>query len=209
MNNNWHGYILDGSKRNIRRVLNSNYYWKYDLRAMSAFITADNIDQLLQESGFAQDVGLMSIDVDGVDYWILSAIEYVQPRILILEYNALFGSDRAITVPYRNDFDRSKAHFSNLYFGASLPALVHLAEQKGFSFVGTNSAGVNAFFVRNDLVGDLTIPILNIEDGFTNSKLRQSRDRNGNLNFLRENEALNEIKGMPVINVLTGGLEEL
>ena len=66
---------------------------------------------------------------DGVDYFILESITFYRPKILILEYNPTFGNERSISVPYRSDFNRTNAHFSNLYFGASLGALTSIAEK--------------------------------------------------------------------------------
>ncbi|MEP6618959.1 MAG: hypothetical protein ABJE47_06585, partial [bacterium] len=163
---------------------------------------------LLLESGFHRDLGIMSIDVDGVDYWLLDALESYTPRILIVEYNALFGKERAITVPYSPSFSRRAAHYSELYYGASLPALAFAAARKGYSLVGTERAGVNAFFVRNDLLGT-NVRTLSVEEAFTESHVRQSRNREGRLDFLRPEARYEVIKGLPVVNVETGALEQL
>lgn len=208
MNNNWSGFVIDGSEKNIRSLKNSYLYWMYDLKAISAFINKSNINDLLKESEFAEDLGLLSIDIDGVDYWIFEAIEHFNARILILEYNSIFGKDRAITVPYDDGFFRTNKHYSNLYFGASLPALIHLASQKGYSFVGTCSAGVNAFFIRTDLVNE-NIPLCTLESAFVLSKSRESRDQKGKFTYLRGCERIEAIKGLPVVNVLTGKLEKI
>jgi hypothetical protein len=74
---------------------------------------------------------------------------------VIIEYNSHFGADFAITVPYKSDFDRTREHYSHLYFGSSLQALCLLAEKRGYQFVGSNSAGVNAFFVHKEVVAHL------------------------------------------------------
>lgn len=75
-----------------------------------------------------------------------------------MEYNSVFGVNRAITIPYQPDFDRVKAHFSKLYFGASLPAFQYLGEKKGYALIGSNRAGNNAYFVRNDLLNQRIKP---------------------------------------------------
>jgi len=79
----------------------------------------------------------------------------ISPIVVILEFNSVFGIDRSITVPYKKDFIRTQAHFSNLYFGASLRALYELSASKVYSFIGCNSAGNNAYFVRNDKLNDI------------------------------------------------------
>jgi hypothetical protein len=203
MKDNWSGFVIDGSIQNIRRIKSSNEHWMHDLTAVHAFITKDNIQTLLSKSGFSEDVGVLSIDVDGVDYWILQAITNYRPRILITEYNAVFGCDRKVSVPYAPDFQRTRRHFSNLYFGASLPALVELAERKGYSFVGTNSFGSNAFFIRGDVMTNALRP-LTAKEGFTMSKFRQSRAKNGRMDFLSGRAQLDVIGDMPVVDMETG-----
>lgn len=208
MNNNWSGYVIDGSRDNIDRLKKSDMYWMYDLKAVSAFVKRTNINELLRKSDFDADLGILSIDIDGVDYWIFEAIEYFNARIVIIEYNSIFGKDRPIVVPYEDDFFRTARHYSNLYYGASLPALTYLASKKGYSLVGCSSAGGNAFFVRSDLLSE-RIPPVTLESGFTLTKTRESRDKEGNLTYLSGDSRLKLIKGLPVVNVLTGGLEKL
>ena len=126
MKDNWRGYVMEGSEALIEALKASHYYWKFYLNAQRAFITRDNIAALLERSGFDKDLGLLSIDIDGMDYWIAQELTHWKPRILIMEYNAVFGATRAITVPYAADFNRTAAHPSNLYYGASLKALCKL-----------------------------------------------------------------------------------
>jgi hypothetical protein len=208
MKDNWSGYVIDGSSSQIEKLKNSYFYWKYDINAVDAFITKDNINHLLLKSGFDQDIGILSIDIDGNDYFIFEAINVVQPRIIICEYNAIFGPARKISVPYDADFFRTRKHYSNLYWGASLPALTFLANKKGYSLVGTNSSGCNAFFVRNDLLNE-KVKVLTAEQAFLPSKIRQSRDKQGNLSHLAGDDRLKEIRGLAVVNVETEVVEEL
>jgi hypothetical protein len=207
MKDNWSGYVIDGSSSNIAKLKSSYFYWKYHIDAADAFITKDNIDDLLAKSGFDEDLGILSIDIDGNDYFILEAISAVRPRILICEYNAVFGA-RKISVPYEPDFFRTRKHYSNLYFGASLSAITFLANKKGYALVGTNSNGCNAFFVRNDLLNE-KVKVLTAEQAFLPSKIRQSRDKQGNLSYLAGNDRQKEIQGLPVVNVETEAIEEL
>lgn len=207
MKDDWRGFVIDGSSSNIDRLRASNYYWKHDLEARCSFITRENIDRLLSESGFDRDLGILSIDLDGVDYHVLEAITSFDPRILICEFNALFGAERTVTVPYRPDFDRNTAHFSNLYWGASLRAFNDLAEDRGYALVGTNSAGNNAFFVRKTLIGE-HLDILDVEEAFSQPNFRESRNEDGSLSFLRGDARKSAIKGLPVLNTESGELEE-
>lgn len=205
-NNNWSGFVMDGSTENIENLKKQDYFWRYNLKAKDAFITKENINDLLLEQNIESNVGLLHIDLDGNDYYIFDEINCLSPNILILEYNSLFGIQREISVPYRDDFYRTKAHYSNLYFGASLKALHSLAYKKGFVFIGCNQAGNNAYFVRKDKVNP-KIKEVSLEEGYVESKFRESRNINGELNFLDKAQAYNEIKGLPVYNTHTKELE--
>jgi hypothetical protein len=209
MNNNWSGLIIDGSESAIKSIRKRDWFWKYDLKIKSAFIDKENINGLLSEDGF-KNIGLLSIDIDGNDYWIFKEIDFTElsPAIVITEYNALFGNERAITIPYKKDFNRTKAHYSNLFFGASLPALVYVAQQKGYELVGCNDAGTNAFFVRNDLLND-KIEKVDVLSAYKEDKCRQSRDRDYNHSFLSGEERINCIRGLNVVNVISGEMEKL
>ena len=123
-NDNWSGLVIDGSEDHIRSVKKDAIYWRHNLKAVSAFVTRENINALLRENGLTGEIGLLSIDVDGNDYWVWEAIDAVQPAIVVIEYNARFGPERAVTVPYDAAFVRQKAHHSMIYYGASLAALV-------------------------------------------------------------------------------------
>jgi hypothetical protein len=208
MNNNWSGLVMDSSRKNIKKIVNSEYYWKFELTARQAFITCDNINRLISAQGFDEEIGLLHIDLDGNDYWIWKEINTINPVIVIMEYNGLFGIDRLITIPYSADFYRTNAHYSNLYFGASLNALNHLAIQKGYSFIGCNSAGNNAFFIRNDKLNE-KVKEVSLEQGYVISKTRESRDKRGKLTYISGKNRLEMIRGMPVVNVLTGETESL
>jgi hypothetical protein len=207
MKDNWNGYVIDASSSNIANLKNSYFYWKYQIDAVDAFVTKDNINDLLAKSCFDEDVGILSIDIDGNDYFILEAINTVRPRILICEYNAVFGA-RKISVPYDPGFSRTKKHHSNLYWGASLSAITFLANRKGYSLVGSNTSGCNAFFVRNDLLNE-KVKVLTAEQAFFPSTIRQSRDQHGNLSYLGGADRLKAIRGLRVVNVETEAIEEL
>lgn len=207
INNNWSGLVIDGSEKNINFIKNDFIYWKYDIVAKQSFITKDNINSLISQYTDIEDVGLLSVDIDGNDYFVLEAIECIKPRILICEYNSIFGSEKKVSIPYKDDFVRSNAHYSELYFGASLNAFCFLAEKKGYDFIGTTKAGVNAYFVRKDL--SAPFKKYNSINGFNESANRDSKDGKGNLTFLRHNERLNIIKEMNVIEVETNKVDNI
>ncbi len=208
MNNNWSGFVMDGSKANIDKITSSDYYWKYDLQALQQFVTAENITSVLKQYCPAE-IGLLHIDIDGMDYWIWQAIsKEILPDIVVLEYNSLFGPKRAITVPYTSDFQRLKAHYSGLYAGASIGAMCQLSNQMGYTFMGSNSAGNNAYFIRNELLNEHH-PTPSLENGIRNSKFRESRDKYGKLSYLRDSERLAEIRTMPIFNTTTSQIESV
>lgn len=208
MKDNWSGFVVDGSTDNVRKLEQSYYYWKYDLRAVASFVSRENIDDTLRRSGFPEDLGILSIDIDGADYHVLEAIRSFKPRILIAEYNSVFGPDRKITVPYDATFTRTSKHYSNLYFGSSLGAIDHLARRMGYTLVGVNSEGVNGFFVRNDLMTD-RLEALSVEEAYVESRFRESRGPDGIPDYRSGAGRLELIKGLPVIDVESGKAEVL
>lgn len=202
MNNHWSGLVIDGDKNNIRFIQSDFIYWKYDISAIHSFITKDNINALISAYTSCADIGLLSVDVDGNDYWIWEAITVVQPRIVVCEYNSAFGPAAPVSIPYKADFYRTAAHTSNLYFGASLSAFCHLAEKKGYDLIGVGGAGVNAFFVRKDLSGPFRKR--RPEEAFRESANRDSRDSRGRNTFLRHTERLPAIRELPLVDVASG-----
>jgi hypothetical protein len=197
---NWRGLILDGGTEMHSALERSELKWRHTIEACTAFIDRDNINRLICDAGIEGDIGLLSIDIDGNDYWVLEAIDVVSPRILALEYNAVFGPDAAVTVPYDPGFVRSKKHWTCLYWGASLAAMARLARDRGYALVTANRAGNNAFFVRRDVLGP--IPEVSLADAWRPSRLRESRDRTGRLSYVSDRgERLRSMREMPVVDV--------
>jgi hypothetical protein len=199
---NWRGMVIDSSRENIDTIRKSSYFWRHSLAAEEAFVDRENINDIIQRNGFTGEIGLLSIDVDGVDYWIWDAIEVVSPQIVVCEYNGAFGSRARITVPYRPDFERAKAHPSLIYAGASLGALIHLGRRKGYELIGSNIAGNNAFFVREDVLATSNIQVSGTL--YRRPLFREARNPDGTLSFLDVAEALSLIAHLPVIDVETG-----
>jgi len=196
---NWRGLVIDADAGSVQSIRDSELYWRHELTALCSFVTRENINALIRDAGVEGDIGVLSIDVDGNDYWVWQAIDAVRPRIVVCEYNSLFGRRSAVTVPYLADFSRTRAHHSNLYFGASLPALCRLGAAKGYAFAGSNSAGSNAFFVRNDLAAG--IRRLSAQEGYVASLARESRDPAGALSFASGAQRLALIRHLPVVDV--------
>lgn len=200
INNNWSGLVIDGNPDNIAHIKSDPIYWRHNLKAHCAFVTKENINDLLKENGVVGDIGILSIDIDGNDYWIWDAIDVVSPAIVIIEYNARFGKDMSVTVPYDRNFVRSQKHHSMIYFGASIKALCGLAEEKGYAFVGCGSAGINAFFVRRDLMVK-EIKELTVEEGYVRNKFRESRNQDGQLIYLSQEDEYKLLTSLPLDKV--------
>ena len=178
---NWSGLIFDSSKEHINFIKGKNYYWRQNLIAKCEFITSENINSLIQEHNGDREVGLLSIDVDGNDYWIWKAINGIIPKIVVIEYNARLGKKKSIVTPYKKDFNRIKEHHSSIYFGASLIAIYKLAKEKNYSLVGTNINGSNAFCVHNDVLKNSNIKSLSPEQCFHKNSFNELRDEKGNI----------------------------
>ena len=207
VNDNWRGLVIDGDEANVRYIKGDDIYWRHDLTAVHSFVDKSNINEIIAANGFSGPLGILSIDIDGNDYWLWEAITVAEPAIVIVEYNSVFGPERAVTIPYDPAFRRTAAHPSNLYAGCSLKALCLLAGQKGYAFVGSNSSGNNAYFVREDKVGNIRRHT--VESGYVESRFRESRDAEGNLSCVSGRERLAVIGGMSVYDLERRALVEI
>lgn len=185
MNNNWKGLIIDmdsSHQEYLKSNLGKDIFYRHDITAVTKHLTLKNINQTFADNGFTGDIGLLCIDVDSIDYWMLEAISAVSPRILIVEYNSTFGDKYSVTVPNKDNFDREKEHYSHLYFGASLRAIVTLAKKKGYVFIGSNSAGTDAFFLRRNVSKGFLE--LTAEKGYSQSMFRESFNQKGEMSYI-------------------------
>ena len=203
MKDHWSGFVIDGSTQNMQRLRSSDFLWQYPLACKASFITRENVASLLDESGFERELGLLSVDIDGVDYHVLEALGLWRPAILIVEYNDVFGFGRPVSVPYDPHFVRARKHFSNQYWGANLPAFCHLARQRDYALVGINKVGSNAFFVRRELLND-RVREVTLASCSRAATFRDSRGPGGELTFLAGRDRAREIADMPLIDVATG-----
>jgi hypothetical protein len=164
INLGWHGLFIDGSEENSR--FGTDFYALhpdtrvFPPRFLLAKVDRNNINDLIRQAGFEGEIDFLSIDIDGMDYWIWKAIECVNARVVAIEANGKFGM-RSITVPYDPNWVYDFAAHPH-YHGASLPALTTLAGAKNYRLVGTNRFGYNAFYVRNDVAQD-KLPAVSVE----------------------------------------------
>ena len=150
--NDWKGCWIDGNIENVRSI-KKKFRFLIDekrLSLKSAFIAAENIEGIFHSLSVPKEFDLLSVDIDGNDYWVWNAIKDYSPRVVIIEYNAMFMPPIEFIVKYEADkFFQSTSHF-----GASLKSMAILGSMKGYKLVGCNFVGTNAFFVRDDLVKD-------------------------------------------------------
>lgn len=199
INKNWNGFIIEADKAAVEDIKSQRIYWKHNLRAINEFITKDNINNVIKKFNIPKKIGLLSLDIDGVDYWVLKKLSALDPSIIVCEYNSLFGQKKSVTVPYKSNFIRSKEHYSNLYYGASINAFIDLMKKKNYFLIGTNSAGNNAFFVKKNIWNK--VKKLIITKKVFVSKFRESRNIKGVLTFLEKKKSLELIKNKFMIDL--------
>ena len=196
------GLIIDVEKNLKKKVFSNVNSWKGDLRVVEEKISTDNINNIISENcDFKIDI--FSLDIDSIDYWIIDKLDANISKVFVAEYNATFGSSLEITVPNLENFNRKDYHYSHLCFGMSLRALINIMTKKNFSFIGTNSVRNNAFFISNNYPIDKYFKNLEIEDinYHVDSNIRESRDLEGNLNYLTGQKKIKEIQDCEVINL--------
>jgi hypothetical protein len=182
INHGWDGLLVDGDAENVER--GRRFYARlpdtvvHQPLVQQAWVTAENVNDLVQDAGFAGPIDLLSLDLDGIDYWVWNALEAVQPRVVVAEYADILGPDLAVTVPYDPHWRTNhEAHGSNNYQSASLLAFVKLARRKGYRLVGVERLGFNAFFVRDGVAEDV-LPEIDHRSCFTHRKVVEGiRDR--------------------------------
>lgn len=176
--------------------------WKNHIELVHEWITPDNVNSIIELAKQKMNsVDIFSLDLDGNDYWILERANLSQFKVVVVEYNALFGSTHEVTVPRNDRFERHKEHASGLYYGASLKAFVELLKLKGFVFIGTNRSCVNAFFIKKNLRSKFkTLKMQNL-DKYVDSTIRESRDSFGKLSFLAGIDRNTVIESLPLWNV--------
>lgn len=174
----WNALLVDGDEARCRRG-RAFYSRRRETRVWAptfarAWVTSDNVDDLLTEHGVAGEIDLLSLDLDGVDWWVWRALSAARPRVVIVEYQDIWGPDATVTVPYDPEFRAEFRDREPDYAGASLAAFVELGRQKGYRLVGCEPLGFNAFFVR-DGVGDELLPEIDAAECFGHPKVVRGR----------------------------------
>ena len=157
------GLFIDGDNKKaiiLRNVLKL-FYPATKITVQNALVDIDNINQIKEQNfNNQEEIDFLSIDVDGIDYYLLKEINF-KPKLICIEYNFWFGKDLSCAVPYKKNY--SIDSLSN-YVGASLKALTELANSKDYHLIALDSACINAFFIRDDLKHNFEI--LNLEKSF-------------------------------------------
>lgn len=192
----------DDLKSSIERgsLLSKNHIFGFQ-----TWVSPTNVNDIISKAqNSIGKIDIFSLDLDGNDYWILQEAILESVSIVVVEYNPLFGHQRAVSVPRDDDFDRKKKHYSWLYYGASLKAFDRLLEQKDFRFIGTNRVGNNAFFVRENLVAQ--IPLIPSKDYsiYTDWRVRETRSKDGRLTFDSGYDRVAHIRTLVLVDVETG-----
>ena len=158
-NNNWRGLIIDSNIENINEVKESYYFWKHELTAICSFICKENIREIISKNGFEKNLGILSIDIDGNDYWILKELKDISPDIIICEYNSLLGSQKSVTLKYDKNFKRENNSINKINYGVSIQAIHKILKDK-YILVYGNSFGNNVFYVNKkyeELIEEKTV----------------------------------------------------
>jgi hypothetical protein len=200
----WAGLVIDGNPENIRSIKSEQMYNFYDIQAECSFITKSNINKLISLANFSAEIGILSIDIDGNDYWIWEEIKEIKPIIIICEYNSLFGFESPYTIEYEDNFVRGNKYPFNFY-GTSLKSIYNLAMEKGYQFIGSNSAGNNAYFIKNEYFHFLSISEKTPEEGYVFASFSEAWDKSKNP--IKGIAKIRSIDSLPVFNTETKSIE--
>lgn len=152
----WNGLFLDGNKKSVKRGIKFfkkyPHNWFYAPKFICDMVTRENVNALIASSGISGEIGLLSIDIDGNDYWVWDAIDVIDPQVVIIETHIEFGMHN-IVVPYDPNYCYPGKH--PIYNGASPVAMQKLGAKKGYRLVGANAYGANFIFVKNGLAEDV------------------------------------------------------
>lgn len=178
LNHGWSALLIDGDEARVARG-RAFYSRRRETRVwpptfVHDWVTTANVDDLLTQHDVTGEIDLLSLDLDGVDWWIWRAMSVIEPRVVVVEYQDIWGPERAVTVPYDAEF---RAEFRDRfpdYAGASLAAFVKLGREKGYRLVGCEPLGFNAFFVRQG-IGDDVLPEIDPASCFEHPKVQWGR----------------------------------
>jgi hypothetical protein len=171
--------LIDGDMKNMKYVNNDKISYLEHIKTLASWVNKDNINTLIDDLKHKMnidDVDIISLDIDGVDYHVMDNINS-KPKIFIVEYNSIFGDHLKSTVPYSESFYRYNYHYSGTIYGSSYQLWIDLFHKKGYELFFTTSTGNNMFFVRKDIFDKVNN--FNCElKLFSNMSYRESLDQN-------------------------------
>ena len=183
LNLNWSGAQFEGCKESYedgKRFFKKKGVKKNQCQLINKFVNAENVNSLIK-TGIKGEIDFFSLDIDGNDYWVWKSISIIKPRLVVLEYNASFGEKSSLTIPYNSKFVWDNKDEKRFFYGASLKALKKISKKKGYNLVCVDSKGINAFFVRKDLVKNTVLKKIKTENLFVYNK-----EHNAKLNDIKK-----------------------
>ncbi len=204
------GFIIDCISNYKFKVQKNTRMWRGNLNVIQKKISPNNVIEIFNNYKIFNNLDLFSLDIDGVDYFILEKMPKKFSKIAVIEYNALFGDKYAISVPNLENFDKIKYHYSQLCFGASLRAIIDLMETKDFTFIGSNEINNNAFFINNDFLSQykLTIPNTDNLKKYTELRKRDSRNEYAFISYSNLQESKKIIEDCEVLDLKDNSLRK-
>ena len=184
LNLNWSGAQFEGCKESYedgKRFFKKKGVKKNQCQLINKFVNAENVNSLIKKTGIKGEIDFFSLDIDGNDYWVWKSISIIKPRLVVLEYNASFGEKSSLTIPYNSKFVWDNKDEKRFFYGASLKALKKISKKKGYNLVCVDSKGINAFFVRKDLVKNTVLKKIKTENLFVYNK-----EHNAKLNDIKK-----------------------
>ena len=184
LNLNWSGAQFEGCKESYedgKRFFKKKGVKKNQCQLIIKFVNAENVNSLIKKTGIKGEIDFFSLDIDGNDYWVWKSISIIKPRLVVLEYNASFGEKSSLTIPYNSKFVWDNKDEKRFFYGASLKALKKISKKKGYNLVCVDSKGINAFFVRKDLVKNTVLKKIKTENLFVYNK-----EHNAKLNDIKK-----------------------
>ena len=179
LNHGYNALLVDGDDRNI--AIANEFYSRHREtfgfvpKAVKHWIERETIDRFLHDQGMAGEIDVLTVDIDGNDYWIWNAIECSSPRVVVVEYDNAWGPDDSVTMRYESDFVWRISEPGMPHGGASLAAFVGLGRRKGYRLVGSQMRCFNAFFVRDDIGRDC-LPEVSVESCLTHDMATWRRE---------------------------------
>lgn len=167
LNHGFTGVLFEGDPSQAAQA-HKYFESKQDTKLMppkivGGWITRENINSLLDEHDASGEVDLLSLDIDGNDYWVLQAIRNLNPRLIVCETHDIIPSHLSLVMPYDPEFNfRSKPNLEQDFRSASLRAMTNLCRERGYRLIGSHRHGFNVFYLRNDEGGDF-FPEVTIE----------------------------------------------